>query len=109
MNIKQLFRKLKAELHGVSNYKEVLDQSGNLQMYCGSIKAPVQIQMIFQYRGDNAKTYVKEVLDSLHKKHLVSSYEQFGFQDQGSVTVNTIKSNESIVRQLLMDHLSWRK
>lgn len=36
MNIRQLFRKLKAKLKGISNYKEVLDQSGNLQMYCGS-------------------------------------------------------------------------
>lgn len=107
--INELFRKLKAKLHGVSNYKEVLDQNGNLQMYCGSIKAPVQIQMIFKYRGHNVKTYVKEVLDSLHEKHLVESYEQFGFQDEGSVTVNTIKSNEPIVRKTLMDHINWSK
>ena len=107
MNIRQLFRKLKAKLNGISNYKEVLDQSGNLQMYCGSINAPVQMQMIFKYRGHNIKTYVKEVLDSLHKKHLVESYEQFGSQDEGSVTVNTIKSNELIVRKTLMNHFQW--
>ena len=107
--IKQLFRKLNAKLHGVSNYKEVLDQNGNLQMYCGSIKTPQQIQMIYQYRGNDIKTHVKEVLDSLHKKHLIQSYEQFGSQDEGSVSINTIKSNESIVRTTLAAHFCWRK
>ena len=109
MNIKQLFRKLNAKLHGVSNYKEVLDQSGKLQMYCGSIKAPQDIQMIYKYRGNDIRTYVKEVLDSLHKKHLIESYEQFGSYDEGSVSINTIKSNESIVRKTLADHFCWRK